>query len=176
MAWTAPMTAIAGSVFTAAQFNQHVRDNLNQCPAAKALTPGGYFAVADANLIAQRVPASAYVAASQTTTSTAFADLTTIGPQVTVDTGSSATVTLYNANLNSVATVSSLMSFDVTGASTVAASDSTSVGTATSSGARAGATFLVTGLTPGTNIFTCRYRVGSGTGTFVDRRLTVFPL
>jgi hypothetical protein len=29
MAWTAPMTAIPGDVFTAAQFNTHVRDNLN---------------------------------------------------------------------------------------------------------------------------------------------------
>jgi hypothetical protein len=59
---------------------------------------------------------------------------------------------------------------------TAAASDSTSIGTATSSGARTGSVFLVTGLTPGTNIFTCRYRVGSGTGTYVDRRITVFPL
>lgn len=29
MVWTAPMTAIPGDVFTAAQFNTHVRDNLN---------------------------------------------------------------------------------------------------------------------------------------------------
>jgi hypothetical protein len=176
MSWTAPMTAIAGSVFTAAQFNQFVRDNLNECPTSKAFTPGAYFTVADANLMVQRTPQTAYIAASQTTTSQTFADLATIGPQVTVDTGSSALVGLYNANLNSTATVSSLMSFDVTGASTIAASDSTSIGTATSSGARTGSVFLVTGLTPGTNIFTCRYRVGSGTGTYVDRRITVFPL
>lgn len=29
MVWTAPMTAIPGDVFTAAQFNTHLRDNLN---------------------------------------------------------------------------------------------------------------------------------------------------
>ena len=29
MAWTSPMTAISGSIFTAAHFNQNVRDNLN---------------------------------------------------------------------------------------------------------------------------------------------------
>lgn len=33
MVWTAPMTAIPGDVFTAAQFNTHVRDNLEYLKA-----------------------------------------------------------------------------------------------------------------------------------------------
>jgi hypothetical protein len=35
MAWTAPMTAVSGAAFTAAQFNTHVRDNLLETGPAK---------------------------------------------------------------------------------------------------------------------------------------------
>lgn len=38
MAWTVPMTAIAGELWTASDFNVHVRDNLNETMPAKALT------------------------------------------------------------------------------------------------------------------------------------------
>lgn len=175
MAWTAPMTAVAGSVFTAAQFNTFIRDNLNECPAAKATTPGSIFATTATNQIAERIPQTATVATSQTTTSATYTDLATTGPAVTVTTGSTALVSLYNANLNSSATVSSLMSYDVTGASSVAASDATAIGNATANGTRETGTFLQTGLTAGSNTFTCRYRVGSGTGTFVDRKIIVVP-
>lgn len=175
MAWNAPMTAVAGSVFTAAQFNTFVRDNLLECPASKATTPGSYFTTSATNQVLERVPATAIVSTSQTTTSTSYTDLATVGPAVTVNTGSSAVVTLYNANLNSGGTVSSLMSFDVTGASSQAAADNLSIGGATANGMRIGAAFLVSGLTPGSNTFTCRYRVGSGTGTYSDRRIVVLP-
>src|SRR5690606_12967068 len=43
MAWSAPMTAVSGSVFTAAQFNQFVRDNLNETAPARATTAGAHF-------------------------------------------------------------------------------------------------------------------------------------
>lgn len=176
MAWTAPMTAISGSVFTAAQFNTFVRDNLNECPASKATTPGSLFVVSDTNQLAERTPATATVATSQTTTSTSYTDLATVGPTVTVTTGPMALVGLYNANLNSSGTTASLMSYEVTGASAQAPNDNIAVGVATTTGTRAGALFLVTGLTPGSNTFTCRYRVGGGTGTYVDRRILVVPL
>lgn len=176
MAWTAPMTAVAGSVFTAAQYNTFIRDNSNECPAAKAATPGAIFAVSATNQVAERFPQTAIVATSQTTTSTTYTDLTTTGPAVTVTTGIQALVFMYNANLHSTGTTSALMSYDVTGATTIAAADNTSIGAATTVGIREGATFLQTGLTPGSNTFTCRYRVGSGTGTFVDRRIGVVPL
>jgi hypothetical protein len=35
---------------------------------------------------------------------------------------------------------------------------------------------LHTDLTPGSNTFTAKYRVASGTGTFLSRRIVVFPL
>ena len=44
------MTAVASSVFTAAQFNTFIRDNLNETSPAKATTAGAYFTVSGTNL------------------------------------------------------------------------------------------------------------------------------
>ena len=54
MAWSAPMTAVANSTFTAAQFNQYVRDNLNETAPALATAAGSYFAADGINSIAER--------------------------------------------------------------------------------------------------------------------------
>jgi hypothetical protein len=169
------MTAVANSVFTAAQFNQFVRDNLNETAPAKATTAGGHFASTGLNSIAERIAATAIVATSQTTTSTSFTDLATVGPSVTVTTGPYALVFTYNSNFNSGA-VSSLMSFEVSGASSIAAADNVSIGIAGTGSIRESGAFLLTTLTAGSNTFTCKYRVGAGTGTYADRRITVFPL
>jgi hypothetical protein len=170
------MTAVSNSVFTAAQFNQHVRDNLNETAPAKATQAGSHFVGTSLNAIAERISDEDIVATSQSTASTSYTDLATVGPSVTVTTGPWALVSIYNANLHSTGGASALMSYAVSGATTIAASDNMSIGTATTVGSRAGATFLITTLTPGSNTFTCKYRVGSGTGTFVDRRIAVFPL
>lgn len=175
MAWSAPMTAVANSVFTAAQFNQFVRDNLNETAPAKATTAGSHFAGTTLNAIAERISDAAIVATSQTTTSTSYVDLATVGPSVTVTTGPAAFVSTYNSNFNTGA-AASLMSFEVSGASAIAAADNVSIAIAGTSSQRAGATFLLTTLTPGVNTFTAKYRVGAGTGTYADRRIVVFPL
>lgn len=174
MAWSAPMTAVANTVFTAAQFNQFVRDNLNETAPAKATTAGSYFVSTTLNAIVERIPDEDMVATSQTTTSTSYTDLATVGPTVTVTTGTTALVGLYNTNVNTGVT-SSLMSFAVSGASSIAANDNTAIGIAGTSGVREGGVFLFTGLTPGSNTFTAKYRVGAGTGTYVDRRIWVMP-
>ncbi len=54
MSWTAPMPAVAGAIFTAAQYNTFVRDNLNECAPAKASVVGSYFTTSDDNQIAER--------------------------------------------------------------------------------------------------------------------------
>jgi hypothetical protein len=169
------MTAVANSVFTAAQFNQFIRDNLNETAPAKATTAGSHFAGTGLNSIAERIAETEIVATSETTTSNSYTDLATVGPTVTVTTGPYAIVFLYNSNVNST-TVTSLMSFEVSGASSIAAADNNSIGIAGTTGSREGAAFLVTTLTAGSNTFRCKYRVGSGTGTYADRRITVFPL
>ena len=94
MTWIAPMTAVAGSVFTAAQFNTFVRDLLNETAPAKATTPGSHFVATGTNQIAERIPAQASVNTSESTASTTFVNLTTPGPSVTVTTGSSALIVM----------------------------------------------------------------------------------
>lgn len=179
MAWTAPMTVVASQVWTATQFNEHVRDNLLETAPAKATTAGSIFNVVSANSIQEVIPSGSTVATSQTTTSTTYTDLTTVGPTVTVDTGTTATV-IFSATLsNNTLDIPSYMSVEVSGASTVAASDTWCTlqdGVAIGSVERALSAHRFTGLSEGTNTFTCKYRVGANTGTFADRHLIVIPL
>jgi hypothetical protein len=94
MAWTAPMTAVARSVWTSAQWNTHIRDNLAETLVGKASGGGGYFVTSGASAVAQRGAASAVVSTPETRSSAAYGDLTTSGPSVTVTTGSEALVWL----------------------------------------------------------------------------------
>jgi hypothetical protein len=176
------MTAVSGSVYTAAQFNQFVRDNLNETAPAKATTAGSYFAVDGANSIAERGARGLLESGSGTTTSTSFTDLdgpAIVGPSVTVTTGVAAVVVVH-ATLSNSGTGASRMAYDISGASTVAAADNRGIGIfgVAGTGLVAGTTVLHTSgsLTPGVNTFTAKYRVSSGTGTFSSRRIAVFPL
>jgi hypothetical protein len=187
MAWTAPFTAVAGSIFQASQFNTYVRDNLNETAPAKATTPGSIFAVSATNQIAERTPAEAFDTATVDITTTAFGNPATgsPGPSVTVNTGVSALVG-YRALLRIESTTARVeMSYAISGATTRTASTTRSLGYSVSnSGAagstglnlRGGVTDLAVGLTPGLNTFTLQYNVSSGTGQAADRRLWVLPL
>ncbi|MEU9323178.1 hypothetical protein AB0D91_05100 [Streptomyces canus] len=177
MAWSAPMTAVASSVFTAAQFNTFLRDNLNETAPAKATTSGAYFTVSGTNEITERIPATVNTLVAETTTSTSYTDLTTIGPTVTVDTGPNALV-LVHGSLENTGAGSSRMAYDISGASTIAAADNRGIGVfgTAGTGIVSSGVALHTDLTPGTNTFTAKYRVASGTGTFQSRRIVVFPL
>jgi hypothetical protein len=176
MAWSTPMTAVAGNVFTAAQFNQYVRDLFNETAPAKASAAGQWFISTAANALAARTITSASVATSETTTSTSYTDLATSGPAVATVTGTQALIAPYSAMANS-GTGFSVMGVAVSGSSSIAATDAHAVGGPFgTNGGRVSGLFLVTGLTPGSNTFTAKYRVLSGTGTFVDRSLTVLPL
>lgn len=182
MAWTAPMTAVSNSVFTAAQFNQYVRDNLNQTAPALATTTSSYFATVAANQIAERIAGQAIVTAAETTTSTAYGNLTTLGPQVTVTSGTNALVAIYaDVSCNTAGTVA-YAGYSVSGATSIGATDARSLAYATAS--TAAASFLIAsyihlenGLNAGSNTFTMVYRVGSGggTGSWSNRCLTVLP-
>lgn len=177
MAWSAPMTAVSNSVFTAAQFNTFIRDNLNETAPAKASTSGAHFAVSGTNEISERISATASVLVSETTTSTTYDDIAALGPTVTCDTGPNAIVAVHGAMDNS-GSGSARMSYEVTGASSIAPADNKGIGVYGVAGAGIVASCVVlhTDLTPGSNTFTCKYRVASGTGTFGSRRIVVFPL
>lgn len=130
--------------------------------------------------------AKAVVATSQTTTSTTYTDLATVGPSVTVDIGASglALVSFAATMQNTVASAQDILAVAVSGATTVAASDSEALQhltTGTGDIRRYGLTTLMTGLNAGSNTFKLQYRVqstgsGSGTGTFSTRSLLVVPL
>jgi len=179
MTWSAPMTAVAGSTFSAAQFNQYVRDNLNETAPAKATAAGQLFVSTGPNAIAARIPSSAFVATSQSTTSTSYTNLATVGPVVTVTTGTQA-VALFSSGIDSdTANAAALASVQVSGASSVAANDNWALirdGLANANILQMGDFHLFTGLTAGSNTFTMMYKAGSNTATFVRRELLVIPL
>ncbi len=181
MAWSSPITFVTGETLTAAQLNTYVRDNLNETAPAKATTPGGIFVATGANAIAQRVPAGATVSSAQTTSSNSFVDLATVGPSVTLTTGTQAIVSIYSAMAVDTSNNQAESAFAVSGATSIAASSARCIqidGTPAGDEIRFGATFFQSGLTSGTNTFTMKYRTAtSGTvGTFTDRHIVVIPL
>lgn len=175
MAWTAPMTAVAGSVFTAAQFNASIRDNLNECPAAKATTPGGYFTVSDTNQVAQRVYGDAIVETSEATTSTTYTALATAGPSVTVTSGPQLIIHTTADLVCNTAGQTARMTFNISGASSIAENDIRALKNTSTTNLRATVTTVMT-VTPGVNTVTMVYRTsGTSTATFANRRLIVLP-
>ncbi|NUT53675.1 MAG: hypothetical protein HOV94_41260 [Saccharothrix sp.] len=178
MAWSAPMTAIANSAFTAAHFNQFVRDNLNETAPAKATAAGRVFVSTGANSIAERAPTRAVVGTAEATSSTSYTNLTTSGPAVTVTTGASALVLWTATTQSNTANALCYMSLEISGATTQAASDTWSLSVIHPVAATnlKYAAFYFFPLTAGNNTFTTKYRVSAGTGTFTNRQLFVFPL
>lgn len=147
-------------------------------PAPNTVAPAAWGDVVRDDLVNldARKPTSATVATSQTTTSTSYTDLATTGPAVTVTTGTSALVSISAYLDNNSAGQNSYMSFGVTGATTSAAVEARGLSfTGTGQGLTGSRVFLMTGLTAGSNTFTMKYKVQSGTGTFINRELIVIP-
>lgn len=117
---------------------------------------------------------SAAVATTEGTATSSFTDLATPGPSVTVATGTRALVIIASGCYNGGG--AAIASFEVSGASTVAASDNWSVQNANVPGIRGASVKLVTGLTPGNNTFKMKYRGSGGTGNFFFREIIVIPL
>ena len=123
--------------------------------------------------------AGAVVAASETTNSTTYTDLTTTTDSVTVTIGASgmALVLIY-ANITSTGHAG-VMSYAVSGANTIAATDAKSVSFWAASNpmsANIGGTFLETGLAAGATTFKLKYKTTyTETQTFANRRIAVIP-
>lgn len=179
MAWTAPMTFVANSVLTAAQLNTHLRDNMMETAPAKATTEGGFFVTNGMNSIVERLIKTARVAAPESTTSTTYTNLTTVGPSVTCETGTRAMVMIYCNMTASSNNTMGAMSWAISGATTRSALDMTAArvdGIAASNTVSSVSVDILTTLTPGVNTFTAQYKVGSTSYTFNDRFIGVFPL
>lgn len=181
MAWSTPITVATNDVLTAAQYNQSVRDNLLEMAAAKATGPGNWFTVSGTNQIAERKFSSSVVNDIGQTISTSYADLTTAGPTVTVN--CLAAVVLFSARMRNMASVDgkgAYASVEVSGATSVAASDNwmaSSGGVKSNNPNRISSTrgFL---LNPGDNTFTMKYRCQPTytPAQFEQRELVVIPL
>lgn len=130
-------------------------------PAASSVTSGNNF-----------------VSTSQTTTSTSYTDLATV-QAVTITTGTKALVLLTSNLANSSASSGTRMAFAITGATTVAAADDYGINWAAGNAGdtvKYGGSFYVTGLTAGSNVFTAKFKVSAGTGTFAARFITVLDM
>jgi len=187
MAWNTTYVASTNDTFTAAQWNQNVRDNLLETEAAKATLANkhDYFVSTGANAITNRRSASTYVSGIVTTSSTSYTDLAS--SSVTVTTGTSALGWISAGMANSSSNALTAVSFRVSGATTVASSDTWMISSDGTNGwsnpyepydehNRRSAAKLVTGLNAGSNTFTMQGKVGSGTGRFNNRDIVVLPL
>jgi len=156
MSYSAPHTFAVGEVATAANLNLLSND------------------------VAALVSTTATVDTSETTTSTTYADLATVGPAQTINTGDRTAVLIMVAGIlfNSGAANATFISVAVSGATTLAANDvyalrAGGAGYAANLQLQMSLVYKITGLTAGSNTFTCKYKVSAGTGTFIDRKLTV---
>lgn len=121
---------------------------------------------------------TALVATAETTASTSFADLATPGPAVTVTTDTTALVVVSAFLFNGTSGFVSYMGYAVSGATTVAASDDRALllhSQIVFGQGRLSMAHLQTGLTPGSNTFTSKYRVNGGTGSWSNRSIIVIP-
>lgn len=184
-------TVVAGTTITASWGNANVRDQVvTPFASASARTSavtvpveGMVSFLNDVNSLdvyngAQWVsvyPSSLNVNTIETTTSTTYTDLSTSGPAVSLATGTSAIVTLSTGARHSSTDVA-YMGVAVSGASTVAANDNQAAECVGVSTDTVSLTFKLTGLTAGTNTFTCKYRTPSGTATYQNRNITVWGL
>jgi len=172
------MTFVANTALTAAQLNQYLRDNMLETAPAKATTAGYHFVTTGPNSIAERAIEGDWIATAETTSETSYTDLNTLGPSVTCVTGTKA-IYIMSARMSHDEGGSLRASIEISGASSIEAGDARelTVHIGHNHQNKVGTTYFETGLTPGTNTFTMKYRVqDEGTGTFAERHLIVIAL
>jgi hypothetical protein len=184
MAWTTPLTAVANTALTAAQWNASVRDNLLTTASALATTAGQMFISTGANAIAARTPTITNIATQESFTPSTgvFADITagTVGPVVgPVTTGTKALVMYGTYGSNASVNCGIYMSYAVSGASTIAAATTNALRLISETAGTLQRAFVMDlpTLTAGANTFTAKYTSPTGgVTTFQNRTLIVLPL
>lgn len=128
------------------------------------------------------------VTTQQSTASTTYVDLTTVGPSATVTIRATGKCLVILSAQMGYATATDMggakASFVASGANTIATSGQRSINMGMKTGAAStfrvdqfGATFYLAGLNPGVTTFTMKYGAQNGaTADFSDRVLVVFPL
>jgi len=108
-----------------------------------------------------------------------YTNLGTAGPSVTVTLPAGATralVSVTSGVQGSTGSISCYVSFQVNGAGTLAQMDARALILTNNNLQQASATFVVSGLSAGSNTFTAQYRASSGTCTFSNRSIWAIPL
>lgn len=180
MAWTSPMTFVSNTALTAAQLNTYLRDNMNETAPAKATTSGYHFVSAGESVIAERPWIGENIPAYETTTSGSYTNLATTGPTITAVTGSQIMYVMSSQlRCTTAANTAIRVSLDISGATTIAASDNKDLvidGLGTGNKLKCSVVYMET-VTPGTNTFTMKYRTNAGaTGEFGERHLILICL
>lgn len=122
-------------------------------------------------------PAQSLITTTEGTSSSSYTNLATAGPAVTITVGSTGKVLIaLLAAYSNASSNFALMSYAVSGATTLPAIDSRSLQTATPSDVRNGFTVMEVGLTPGSTTITAKYRSTGGTANFNGRFLLATPL
>jgi hypothetical protein len=118
--------------------------------------------------------ASARVDTDQATNSGTYTDLVTAGPAVTLTTGTKALIIVSASISISTSNNYGFMSYEVSGATTIAASDGVALFSTfpdSNGNLRASSASRLSTLTAGSNTFTSKYRrIGSGIGAYFGNR------
>ncbi len=205
MAWTAPRTWVTGEIVTAALMNSAIRDNFLETSAATVTTAGDIAFADAANSMGSRLAigaatthlvsdgsapvwrgiATAVRTDSNTGTNTSYQKLEdasgggfgfAAAVEVTVTTGTVARVDYKCLLSNNTGGSLTMLSFSVSGATTVAAADGNAIqyeSSAANDRAFFGGYDLLTGLTAGSNVFTLEGRVSGDTGTIASPDIAV---
>lgn len=113
---------------------------------------------------------------NESTTGSSFADLTTVGPQVTLDVTNAgvAVISIHTFLQQGTSGQTAIASFELSGANTLSASDDRSVLTRSVDLDERAGRWRLTGLSAGTTTFTMKYRSSSSsTASFRRREMIV---
>jgi hypothetical protein len=116
------------------------------------------------------------IAASCTATSSTYGDPTTgsAGPTVTITSSGTLALVLSSASYSNSGSGPTYASVAVSGATSIGATDVEATGVSNSSSVPQFPGFTVYVINPGTNTYTLKYKVLSGTGTWTNRKLFVW--
>ena len=143
------------------------------------MVPTGIVTVYNGSAWVCVTPVGAYTAASGTTTSASFTATLSgspgTNPSVTLTTGTTAAITIFSYYSNTQANGECAVSVAVSGATTIAATSGNSmyqIGVANLQLINS-VSFMINGLTAGTNTFTLNYQSNGGQTTVSQRRIIV---
>jgi len=163
------MNFTAFDILTAAEMNQLV-ENIEALADGSGLDDGAV----TPNKLGTGAAAD-YIATGQSRNNSAFGDLATVGPQVTVDIGENGLAIVLIYSRLATSSGAQQMSFQLSGANTQAPSLEFAMVNSATGTQRQGTPFLLTGLNAGSTTFTAKYATTANL-EFSDRRIAVIPL